>query len=121
MNVERKMEIRYQPEQLVRLNVLGAVPQTFDARIVNLTGRRASLRVEKTIAAGAPIRIDLEDSMLLGEVTASVTDASGCLVDIEVLEAIPSLSDLARLVAAVMNEARSEVPEKTTSRAAGAR
>jgi hypothetical protein len=115
------MEIRYQPQQPVRLNVLGVVPQTLKAKIVNLTGRRASLILEKNIVAGTAVRIDLEDSMLLGEATACVADVGGFVAHIEVFEAIPSLSDLARLVAAVMNEGRSEVPEKAISRAAGTR
>jgi hypothetical protein len=117
------MEIRYQPDQPVRLNVLGgASPRTIVARIVQLTGRRAELRVEEAIAHDTAVKIMLDDSMLLGEVAACAPAEGAFVVLIEVHEAIPSMSDLARLVAAVMNEGRSEAPDPTRAlRAAAAK
>lgn len=59
--------------------------------------------------------------MLLGEITGCSLDSSAFTAQVEVVEAIPSLSDLARLVAAVMNEGRSESRDRQTAKAAAAR
>lgn len=114
------MEIPYRPEQTVRLNVLGAAPQTIPAQLRILVGRRAELRSESAVAPGTAVRIDLEDSMLLGEVAGCIPEGSLFAAQIEVVEAIPSLSDLARLVAAVMNEGRAEIGSRNVARAATA-
>jgi len=119
--VERKTEIQYRPEQTVRLNILGDSPETLTAQMVTLSGRRASLNVQGNIAAGKAVRIDLNDSMLLGEIAGCVSALSGFVAHVEVIEAIPSMSDLAKLVSAVMNESRTEIKESTAARAAGAR
>jgi hypothetical protein len=119
--VERTTDIQYRPDQTVPLNILGDSPEALTAQIVTLSGRRASLKVHGNIAAGTAVRIDLNDSMLLGEIAGCVSGVSGFVAHVEVIEAIPSMSDLARLVSAVMNETRTELRESTTARAAGAR
>ncbi len=113
------MEIRYQPDQPVRLNVLGGIsPRVMAASMTHLSGRHAELRVAEVIAADAAVKIELDDSMLLGEVIACTSrDGGGYAARIQVVEAIPSMSDLARLVAAVMNESRSEVRVQPAARA----
>jgi hypothetical protein len=115
------MEISYRPEQSVRLNVLGAAPQTIPAQLRILVGRRAELRSESAVTPGTAVRIDLEDSMLLGEVAGCGSEGSLFVTQVEVVEAIPSLSDLARLVSAVMNEGRVEVSDRNFARVASAR
>ncbi|HYI97867.1 MAG TPA: hypothetical protein VEX68_30290 [Bryobacteraceae bacterium] len=103
------MEIRYQPDQPVRLNVLGGIsPRAMAASMIHLSGRHAELRVAEVIAADAAVKIELDDSMLLGEVLACSPRDGAYVAGIRVVEAIPSMSNLARLVAAVMNESRSE-------------
>ena len=114
------MEIPYRPEESVRLNVLGASPQTIPAQLRILVGRRAELRSECAVTPGTAVRIDLEDSMLLGEVAGCGTEGSLFVTQIEVVQAIPSLSDLARLVAAVMNEGRVDMGDRNIARAAQA-
>ena len=113
------MEIRYQPDQPVRLNVLGGIsPRVMAASMAHLSGRYAELSVAEVIASDAAVKIELDDSMLLGEVVACTSrDGGGYVARIQVVEAIPSMSDLARLVAAVMNESRSEVRVQPAARA----
>src|SRR4051812_15991560 len=114
------MEIRYQPEQIINLQILGAGAQRLPARLATLTGRNAALKLDRGIEFGAAVRIDLEDSMLLGEVCGCCGDLNGFTVQVHVLEAIPSMSDLARLVSAVMNEGRSAAPDRLVTHAAAA-
>jgi hypothetical protein len=51
-----------------------------------------------------PLRIDLEDCRLLGEVSACESESGLYLIRMDVCEAIPAMSDLARLMSAVMSD-----------------
>jgi len=113
IGVERKMEISYLPDQPVRLTVLGAPQYTVAAQMTTLAGRRANLRLQNAVAHGAAVRIDLNDSLLLGEVSTCIAEADGFVATVGVEEAIPSLSDLAKLVSAVMSEARPVTIDQT--------
>jgi hypothetical protein len=110
------MDIRYQSEQAVRLHVLGgASPLSIAARLVQMSGRRVELRTAEALPCGGAVKIEMEDSLLLGEVAGcSRTETSFCSL-IHVREAIPSMSDLARLVAAVMNDSRTNTRERRES------
>jgi hypothetical protein len=101
------MEIRFQPNQPVRLSVLSGLPQALTARIINLNGRSADLQVEQQILAGSVIRIDLDDSMLLAEIIECSSEQEQFRIHICITEAIPSMSDLAHLVSALMCESPS--------------
>ena len=104
--MQRKMEIRFQPGQPVHLSVLSDAPQTLTAFINSLDGRHASLKATEAIPAGSAIRVDLEDSMLIGEITGCAATDGQFEIQLHVNEAIPSMSDLARLVSALMCEGR---------------
>ena len=102
------MEIRFQPNQPVRLSVLSGLPQTLTASIVHLNGRDARLQAPHHIPAGSAIRIDLDDSMLLGEITGCISEQDLFGIQVNITEAIPSMSDLSRLVSALMCHGTSE-------------
>jgi hypothetical protein len=113
------MEIRFQPNQPVRLSVLSGLPQTLTASIVHLDGRDARLQAPQPIPAGSAIRIDLDDSMLLGEITGCISEQEQYGIQVNITEAIPSMSDLARLVSALMCHGPSEsLGDRRTARAA---
>ncbi len=107
--MQRKMEIRFQPDQPVRLGILSDLPQALTAFIVSLNGRNAVLRVPQAVPPGSAIRLDLDDSMLIGEISGcTVAGEEQFEVHLQIKEAIPSMSDLARLVSALMCEGRRE-------------
>lgn len=115
--IDSPAEIRFQPDQLIRLGVLDGSSRSLSARIVNFAGRRAQLRLMEAIRPGEGIRIDLHDCALLGEIAACSPDAEGFLALILIYEAIPSVSDLGRLVGAVLRESpQTTVPEESRPR-----
>jgi hypothetical protein len=117
------MEIRYQPDQTIRLNVLGGTsPTAMSAQIVRMAGRRAQLRTNEALTCGTAVKLEMEDSLLLGEVSACSKENGQFLALIEVREAIPSMSDLARLISAVMDQGRGGAlqPQPSVVRAARA-
>jgi hypothetical protein len=111
------MEIRYQPDQPVRVTVLSS-KHTLRGEIVQMKNRAATLRSEEPVPQNAAIRLDFDDCLVLGQVMSCAPDSASFLVSLEVVEAIPAVSDLARLVGAVMQDGRSVAPE--LARAAGA-
>ena len=112
------MEIRYQPDQSVRVTVLES-KRLLRAQIVEMKNRTATLRLEEAVAQHAPIRLDFDDSVVLGEVTDCVPEGASFLVSLKVVDAIASLSDLARLVSAVMGNGSAVGPERAATATAG--
>ena len=112
------MEIRYQPDQPVRVTILPS-RHSIRGEIVQMKNRAAILRFEEAVAYDTPIRLDFDDSLVLGEVIACVPEGTSFLVSLEVVEAIASVSDLARLVGAVMQDGRSVAPETARVARAG--
>ena len=101
------MDIRYQPGQPLQVNLLTS-RELLDGHIVNLAGRVATIAVRRPVAFGSPLRIDFDDCMILGEASACESGPESYLVKVDVRDAIPVMSDLARLVSAVMMTGRRE-------------
>jgi hypothetical protein len=85
-----------------------------------MKNRAAILRFEEAVSQDAAIRIDFEDSLVLGQVIACVPEGTSFLVSLEVVEAIAAVSDLARLVGALMQDGRGVAPEVGRAARAGA-
>jgi hypothetical protein len=95
------MDIRYQPGQPVQISLLGS-RELMSGRIVEMADRAATIEIDRPLAFGASVRIHFEDSMLLGEVSTCKSGPEKYLITVQVSEAVPVLSDLGRLVTAVM-------------------
>jgi hypothetical protein len=115
--MERRKELRFEPGQPVLVDVL-TEERVSTGRIVNLSGRGACIAIERNVPVGAALRIDLNDSMLLGEVCHCRPVGSEYHIGIELSQVIPSMTDLAKLVSAVMNESRSPRQESPAEAAA---
>jgi hypothetical protein len=113
--VERRKELRYQPNQEIRLTVLGDDSHRVPARIINFSGRGISLAVEQPVRTGDAIRLDMEDSLLLGEVAYCQAQDGKFAIGVHLHEVIPSLSALANLVANVMSDGRGARPAAATA------
>ena len=62
------MEIPYQTRTIRAAECARSSAANHPSKIRILVGRRAELRSESAVTPGTAVRIDLEDSMLLGEV-----------------------------------------------------
>ena len=76
------------------------VPARVDAR----EGRRIMVSLARPLDRDAAIRIDVEDQVLLGEVTWCAKTRDGFAAEIELDQAITSVHDLSRLVNALVGE-----------------
>jgi hypothetical protein len=90
--------------QQVRVTILGEEQGTTSARIVRASPYRAEIAAVRRITAGTPVRVDADDAMLLGEVSRCRRDDAQFILSVELDQVIPSMSDLGRLVSAVMTE-----------------
>jgi hypothetical protein len=95
------MDIRYQPGQPVNVNVLFP-RESLTGHILDLSSQHAAIRLDQPVAAGASLRLDFEDSIVWGEARSSKQMSEGIQVEFVVRDAVPMLSDLGRLVSAVM-------------------
>ena len=96
------MDFRCHSHQPVRITLLNDSAQPISATMTPLQGRRVQIEMPEFVPAGSPVRIDYEDSLLIGEVDQCFLDRETSIITVEVREVIPSVSDLTRLVSAVM-------------------
>jgi len=95
------MEMQYNAGQRVNLNTFMPA-QTLEGTIVKLGNGQVILDVDCELTQGVKVRLDLADSILLGEVRSCQTGADGCQVDVAVLDAIPLMPDIGHLVIGVI-------------------
>ena len=112
--MERRRETRFQANQPVAVTVLaGEAGEKIDARIIELSGHGIRLTASRPVQAGQPVRIDLEDSLLLGEVCYCHRGDGEYVFGVSLEQAIASLSEVARLVQSIAGQTRANTVVKT--------
>lgn len=91
-----------QPGQDVKLQVLGDDQYQGIGRLLDVDQKHARISFAHPLPFGCAVRIEADDVLLLGEVTASVAGPEDAIVAIKMRQIIPSMSNLARLVSAVI-------------------
>ena len=99
------MDIRYHRGQPIRVRLLDASEPT-TGRIIEFCDRDAVIGVRRPVAFGAALRLEFDDSVLLGEVRACEPSPEGSQLRIAIRDAIPTLSDIGRLITAVREDFR---------------
>jgi hypothetical protein len=90
---------------------LSAATWSGEARVVAVSATDAALWSDTPVPPDTALRIDAGDALLLGEVAGCRQGEDGYAVYVHLKQIIPSLSELGRLVAAVMCETPREVGE----------
>jgi hypothetical protein len=98
--VER--EFRLYSGQTIQLAILGENSWSCNAQIIDIGPLRTRIAAPRAVNSGLAVRIDAEDALLLGEVRGSSQSADHHIVEIDLMQIIPSLSNLAKIVSAVM-------------------
>jgi hypothetical protein len=65
--MDRRTEARVEISLPARVRVLSSTAPSFDAWVVNLSGRGMCLQTAAAIPVSEPLQIDLEDELYLGE------------------------------------------------------
>lgn len=107
--MERKHTFRYDAEQSVQVRLLSPMSGAdteISGNIIQLSDRQLFLRSDRPVRLTTAVRVDLDGGLLLGEVSACTAENGGHRVTVEVDQIIPSLSNLAKLMEAVMHASR---------------
>ncbi len=102
----------FQPNAAVRLTVIGADQPVLDGRVLSMNGgmvRLTTAAANRLPAAGAPVRVEGADALLLCEIRAVQPEKNQWTVVLEVAHSLSSLSELERLNRALLGE-RTPVP-----------
>jgi len=94
LNVERRKEPRLSTAQSARLTILDHVRASLRAEVMDFSGRGMRLRTSFEIPMGTAVRIDIEDSLLLGEVCHCVQVDDHYEAGIKLDQVLSGLHDL---------------------------
>lgn len=97
LHMERRAEPRLPWNAPIRITVLSSPPRHYDAVLVNVSGRGARLRLEQPLDCDLPVRIDLNNALLLGEVCYCATDGDGFGVGILLEHSLMNLAEVVRM------------------------
>jgi hypothetical protein len=87
--------------------------------VEDMSSHGMRIRMDRDLPLGTPVRVDLNDNILLGEVCHSSSDGLSFQCGIRTEQALCSVTDLMRLMKGVMgNQAWSPKERETTSVAA---
>ena len=100
--MNRRRELRISSDQPVRITLLCEPRRQLDGRINDYSARGISIFTSEPVRPGDAIQIDLEDSLVLGEVRYWRAAERGYVVGIEIEEALHGLAALARLNQALL-------------------
>ncbi len=109
--MDRRSEPRYAASGPAEVTLLGDHPVSLQGRVLNLSGRGMRVWLPQAAPVGAPVRVDLEGAMFLGEVCYCNPDGDGYAVGFQ-LEHVLSMSDeLAALMRALKQTEVQPVPK----------
>ena len=102
--MERRRDVRVSLDQTVRVTALGRNRHEMQGRAGDLSGRGIRILVPARLPAGDPVRIDLEDGLLLGEVCYCQSHDDGFMIGVHLDQALSGLAELTRLNRALLSE-----------------
>jgi hypothetical protein len=110
---ERRSELRLKADAPARVEILGEHRGLAgEGRILDISGRGILVRVPFPIACGSTVRIESEDTLLLGEVCRAEANGSEWRIAVRVRHSLSGMAELARLNRGLLGEAaESRAPE----------
>jgi|GEM_PF-816741 len=94
---DRRSHPRFAQNDIVRLTLLSEDGRTIDARIIDASVSGIRLESPLSISAGSLIKVEWQDTLLLGEVLYSQSAGSSTVLGIELTRALYGMSELRRL------------------------
>ncbi|MCU1234418.1 MAG: type pilus assembly PilZ [Candidatus Solibacter sp.] len=102
--MDQRREARIQANQSVAITLFGDPDVRICARIKNVSGKGIGLVLDAPIAPGTALKMELEDTLLLGEVIYCRTDETRYYAGVELEHSLCGLGELSRMVAAFNSE-----------------
>ena len=96
--MNQRREPRFQIDQNLWITVFGEPDINLPARIKNVSARGIGLELQGPLATGSALKMEIDDSLLLGEVIYSRDDGGSFYIGVEFEHALYGLGDLAQVV-----------------------
>jgi len=112
--MDQRSEPRFSVDEPVRVTVLKGEHAVISGRVANLSGRGMRLLIDAEVPVGALIRVDVDGSMLLGEVCYCCHEAEKWALGLQMEHALTVSDDLARLMRQLIQESAPEVRQAST-------
>lgn len=103
--MEQRREPRFLAEQPVLVTVLGKHEIMEPARVRDASGRGLGLEMAIPVPTGAALKIEFEDSILLGEAMYCRDEKGSYFVGVELEQALCGLAELGRTLREFAEEA----------------
>jgi hypothetical protein len=94
--MDQRQALRFESDQPVTVSILSASPVTRCAVIRNVSGLGLGPEMEAPVASGAAVKIEFEDSLLLGEVVYTRALENSMLMGVRLREGLRGLREMAR-------------------------
>lgn len=94
--MDQRREPRFAVNQLIAVTVLGENPRQETAQVKNASSRGLAIQIPGPVAPGTAVKIEIEDSLVLGEAVYCRPQPDGHLVGIELDQVLCGLTELGR-------------------------
>jgi hypothetical protein len=95
--MEKRAGSRVPVNESACATLLNGAPEPFPVRIVNMSGTGMRILLERPLPQGALVKVDWEDTLLLGEVCYCEAVETGYAAGLELEHALLQTGELARL------------------------
>jgi len=102
--MDKRREPRFKADQPVAVTVLSEPEMRLEGRVVDASGRGLGLVTPIPLPPGAAIRIEMDDSMVLGESIYCRSDGDGHFTGVELDQVLVGLTELSRNLTALSEE-----------------
>jgi hypothetical protein len=103
--LERRQEARLAINVPVTVTVLGMNSEgIMQARVLDVSGKGMKVRLPLPVAVGAPVQVETDDSLFLGEASYSEAVEGGYIVGLILSHSLTALAELDRLNRALIDE-----------------
>jgi hypothetical protein len=102
--MEQRRNTRLILDQTVNLTILGDLEIRITAKVKNTSGRGLGLEMARPVGVGCPLKIELEDAVLLGEAMYCRAENGAYYVGIELLQGLSGLGELNQVFRAFTGE-----------------
>lgn len=109
-HVERRSEPRFESQKTIILTLLEEDGLALPALAVELSGSGMRLILSRAVPVGAAVKIEPDDSMILGEVCYCEPHAHGYLIGLKLQQMLSNLNELARLNRRLLGDERPSTP-----------
>ena len=94
--MDQRREPRLVADQSVAVTVLGDQETRLTARVKNASGRGLAIEMPVKVAPGTALKIELDDSILLGEAVYCQSGPESHLIGVELDQVLCGLSELGK-------------------------